>query len=103
MNQPTSISLAESGDSLLPLDGLDSERLRQQMGDLSETLEGGQNPKIHSLSWFERDPADCESLSKSFLGRVADGIPNRSHRLKGLGNAIVPQVAYEILKAIRST
>ena len=27
MNQPTSISLAESGDLLLPLDGLDSERL----------------------------------------------------------------------------
>jgi DNA (cytosine-5)-methyltransferase 1 len=42
-------------------------------------------------SYWETEPA---------VGRVADGIPSRVDRLKGLGNAIVPQVAYEIIKEL---
>jgi DNA (cytosine-5)-methyltransferase 1 len=34
--------------------------------------------------WWEFEPS---------VGRVANGIPDRVDRLKGLGNAIVPQVA----------
>ena len=35
------------------------------------------------------------------VGRVANGIPSRVDRLRGLGNAIVPQIAMQIGKTIR--
>jgi DNA (cytosine-5)-methyltransferase 1 len=41
---------------------------------------------------FDEEPAD--------IPRTAKGIQNRVARLKALGNSIVPQVAYEIFKAM---
>jgi len=45
-----------------------------------------------TLRWWSIEPD---------VGRVAHGIPSRVDRLKSLGNAIVPQVAMQIFKAIK--
>ena len=37
---------------------------------------------------------------ESSVGRVADGVPDRTHRLKALGNAVVPQIPELIGRAI---
>lgn len=42
-------------------------------------------------SWWDVEPS---------VGRVANGVPARSHRLKALGNAVVPQIPEIIGKAI---
>lgn len=47
---------------------------------------------IAERRWWEPEPA---------IRRVANGIPGRVHRLKQLGNSIVPQVAARILYAIK--
>ena len=44
--------------------------------------------------WWEVEPG---------MDRVADGIPNRVDRLKGLGNAVVPQVAEYIGRLITTS
>jgi DNA (cytosine-5)-methyltransferase 1 len=43
------------------------------------------------IGWWATEPA---------LGRVAHGVPDRAHRLKALGNAVVPQIPELIGRAI---
>lgn len=61
------------------------EKQRQRIADEADHLA----PKCSS--WWEAEPG---------VGRVVDGLPGRVDRIKGLGNAVVPQVVYEIFKAI---
>lgn len=64
-------------------------------GDVGQGQAGAQGQS-------EGYPAQCRWWqSEPSVGRVANGVPGRVHRLKQLGNSIVPQVAARILYAIR--
>lgn len=62
-----------------------------------EVSEQEQSESRGSRSWTLRE---ASWISEPDVGRVVNGVPGRTHRLKGLGNAIVPKIAEEIGKAI---
>jgi DNA (cytosine-5)-methyltransferase 1 len=83
--------------------------LRQDVPDTNESgLEGRDSGILSKCSGEqsarERSPFASEGnywLTEPNVGRVADGIPSRVDRLKGIGNAIVPQVAQIIMQRIK--
>jgi DNA-cytosine methyltransferase len=68
----------------------DKRQLESRMGDLVDGLPKG----LDGFDGWEREPAD--------IPRVATGIKQRAARLKGLGNAIVPQIAMRIGQTIKA-
>lgn len=66
--------------------GTEGRKFIARLGDLAHGLPG------RMAGHFDAEPA---------IPRVAKGIPQRAAKLKALGNAIVPQVAYEILTMIK--
>src|SRR4029077_3330369 len=86
-------------------------RLEGLCGDISDAADGRlsisepeswQSERIRATTAERRCVAGgCRWDPEPNVGRVAHGISARVDRLKGLGNAIVPQVAYEILRVIK--
>lgn len=66
-----------------------------------EQREAGESQQVESRGGDRWGLREGNWTIEPELGRVANGIPHRVDRLKGLGNAIVPQVAYQILKGIK--
>ena len=71
-------------------DVADNDGERQQEQRRSESIQK-EKSRFECESWWSVEPN---------VGRVAHGVQGRVHRLKGLGNAIVPQIAEEIGRAI---
>jgi DNA (cytosine-5)-methyltransferase 1 len=100
---PTSTGLERPIWSKLQRDGMRSTSGCSNMADTMQSRLEGQrditsriSEKLKDFSyfsWWEVEPN---------VGRVADGVPHRPHRLRALGNAVVPQIPQMIGNAILS-
>jgi len=81
---------SETGTSGQNVADSDSNRLEGQRQESSGI--GEEQHNIGDTRWWKPEPA---------VGRVANGIPRRVDRLRGLGNAIVPQISMQIGLAIK--
>jgi len=77
----------------------DALRCSDDVPDTSESrsqrrayLGSNAREELKTFERSNREPGGCW-FSESGIRRVANGIPNQVHRLRGLGNAVVPQVA----------
>jgi DNA (cytosine-5)-methyltransferase 1 len=82
-----------------PLADSTSERLEKGLrlnGGISEGARPTGKPMSGCDDWYSREWWGTEPQ----LARVVDGIPHRAHRIKGLGNAVVPAQAREAFKRL---
>lgn len=80
LNQDTPIDLDRRGQALADAD---SQRCDGRYSVFQATSQGGRSLTEGDNPW-RTEPG---------MGRVAHGVPSRVDRLRGLGNAVVPQVA----------
>ena len=85
----------ESSEELANTDSERLEGLGQSRSQFNETSSSTSCSEERQgqvgQGWWEFEPN---------VGRVAHGVPGRVHRLKALGNSIVPQIAEEIGRAL---
>jgi DNA (cytosine-5)-methyltransferase 1 len=82
--------------------------IRGELGGSGEDVANADSARCEEQWWGEPaqsqyQAAQCGDwwVTEPPVGRLAHGIPNRVDQLKGLGNAIVPQIAMRIGIAIR--
>ena len=82
------------GQEGLPL--CEGERPGATEGSIRSSIRGmvdGIPEGLHKDVMWQKEPED--------INRVSMGVKDRVQRLKGLGNSICPQVAYEIMKLLK--
>ena len=73
-------------------DASNTDRTRlQRLGSEHELRNSEEEKQTRRIGWWDVEPD---------VGRVAHGVSGRVHRLRALGNSIIPQIAEEIGKAI---
>ena len=78
-SKPSSKDVSDTNEQMLEGQWQEPFRSQEEITDISDS------------GWWELEPD---------VGRVAHGISNRAHRLRSLGNAVVPQIIYQLGKAI---
>jgi len=82
---------ARSGQNVAYTASQRQQRSRESINSIGPEAEG----KREATSSFDGSQR-CLWVPEPRVGRVANGVPNRSHRLKALGNAVVPPLVAEI-------
>jgi hypothetical protein len=97
-----------SGEEYLPQKGKETEKEKMRSMWLREAFTGTSHRSRLQEQFARKHSDSLQGLSrllaqigyKAWLEYRRSHASNRVNRLKGLGNAIVPQIAFEIFKAI---